>query len=157
MSKNAIELIYSQQSSDYIAGRAYSNPRFFSSARSGVSKVFIVGDWPNIEEAYTALGIPVEKVELASVVAHSNPGPMVEPAEPVASTLTDEERAAVEIPADWADLSWSKPNDDGVSLRGLASKLSATAVLNKADAIAAIQAELDRREFPQPGQTSSAE
>ncbi len=49
------ELIYSTQHTDYIEGRAYSNPRFFSSPRSGVTKVLIVGDWPNIVEAHTLM------------------------------------------------------------------------------------------------------
>jgi hypothetical protein len=65
MSKT-IELIYSQQSTDYIPGRAYSNPRFFTSPRSGVSKVFLVGDWPDIRAAYENLGVPVEQIGRAS-------------------------------------------------------------------------------------------
>lgn len=60
--QNAIEIIYSQQSSDFIEGRAYANPRFFSTPRQGVTKVFIVGEWPKIRAAYEALGVQVEQL-----------------------------------------------------------------------------------------------
>lgn len=63
--KAGLELIYSQQDSDFVKGRAYSNPRFFSTPRQGVSKVYIVGDWPNIREAYEALGVEVEQLDKA--------------------------------------------------------------------------------------------
>ncbi|WP_297803416.1 hypothetical protein [uncultured Brevundimonas sp.] len=59
------EIIYSQQDSDFVTGRAYSNPRFFTTPRHGVSKVYIVGDWPNIREAYEALGVEVEQLDKA--------------------------------------------------------------------------------------------
>lgn len=60
-----IELIYSQQSEGFDKSRAYSNPRFFSTPRQDVSRVFIVGDWPNIVAAYEALGVPVERLDEA--------------------------------------------------------------------------------------------
>ena len=61
-----IELTYSQQSGDFIKGRAYSNPRFFTTPRNDVGKVFLVGDWPAIREAYEALGVPVERLDQAA-------------------------------------------------------------------------------------------
>lgn len=67
MADKPIELVYSTQHTDYIDGRAYSNPRFFSTPRSGVSKVLLVGDWPNVRAAYEALGIPVERVDAETV------------------------------------------------------------------------------------------
>lgn len=136
MSKD-IELIYSQQDSGFVQGRAYSNPRFFSTPRSGVSKVFIVGEWPNIVEAYTALGVPVERLD----------GPLEAPPAPAAKPATGqaEDPGSVVIPDDWKDLAWSKPNEAGLSLRGLASQLSPTPILNKEHAYAAIQNELYRR------------
>jgi hypothetical protein len=60
-----IELVYSQQSSDFDKSKAYSNPRFFTTPRHDVGKVFIVGDWPEIVAAYEALGVPVERLDEA--------------------------------------------------------------------------------------------
>jgi hypothetical protein len=94
MSKT-IELIYSQQATDFMEGRAYSNPRFFSSPRSGVSKVFLVGDWPDIREAYEAIGVPVERLDADAAVA-----PPPESAQPPAG-LVDQITAA--FPADPLD------------------------------------------------------
>lgn len=65
----AIELIYSQQSSDFVPGRAYSNPRFFTTPRVDVAKVYLVGDWPKIQDAYEALGVPVERLDAADALA----------------------------------------------------------------------------------------
>lgn len=125
-----IELIYSQQSTDYVEGRAYSNPRFYSTPRSGISKVYLVGDWPRIEADYTALGVPVERLDKAPVPA---PAPA-----PAAITHTAEDPGSVVIPDDWEGLPWPK-------LRGLASQVSAEPIKNGEEARAAVRAELDRR------------
>lgn len=140
MSKT-IELIYSQQSTDYIPGRAYSNPRFFTSPRSGVSKVFLVGDWPDIRAAYENLGIPVERLD-ASEAERQAPAIPLSAAPPRA---TAEDPGSVVIPEGWEALPWSRPGEDGLTLRGLASSVSPAPVLNKAEAAAAIEAELIRR------------
>lgn len=137
-----IELIYSQQSSDYIKGRAYSNPRFFTTPRTDVAKVFLIGDWPNIRKAYEELGIPVERLD--AVAAEAQPEAMTPPPFLV-SALTSDERAAVEIPEGWRDLAWTRAGDGEVSLRSLANQFSDTPILTKADAYAAIEAELQRR------------
>lgn len=147
MADKSIELIYSTQATDYAAGRAYSNPRFFSTPRSGVSKVLLVGDWPNIRAAYEAIGIPVERVDAEAVTeepptAHAPPALAAEikaafPADvildrrDIEADLTalnvdfdpswddaslmkvrNEARAqrdaAVEIPADWQGLHWTR-------------------------------------------------
>jgi hypothetical protein len=63
-----IELVYSQQSTGFDKSLAYSNPRFFTTPRSDVSKVYVVGDWPKVVAAYEALGIPVERLDAAPVV-----------------------------------------------------------------------------------------
>lgn len=132
-----IELIYSQQATDFVPGRAYSNPRFFSTPRQNVSKVLIVGDWPEIEAAYQAIGVPVERLDTP---------PMAEPApHPAPAPKGAEDPASVVIPDDWKDLGWSKSNDAGLTLRGLASSLSAVPILNKEHAYACIEGELARR------------
>lgn len=134
MSKT-IELIYSQQASDFVPGRAYSNPRFFTTPRTGVSKVLLVGDWPEIRAAYENMGVPVEQLG----------APPAPPPPPSGLPKPAEDPAAVIIPADWKDLAWSKPNAEGLTLRGLASSLSATPILNKEHAYACIEGELARR------------
>lgn len=60
-----MELIYSQQASGFDKSKAYANPRFFTTPRADVEKVFIVGDWPLIVAAYEALGVPVERLDEA--------------------------------------------------------------------------------------------
>lgn len=129
-----IELIYSQQSTGYVEGRAYSNPRYFSTPRAGVSKVYVVGDWPNIVAAYEAMGVPVERLDVAPVGETSR---NVE--RPIVHTA--ENTGAVAIPDDWEGLAWQK-------LRSLASQVSTTPIKNSDEAKAAIRAELDRRTAP---------
>lgn len=67
-----------------------------------------------------------------------------EPADqPMAAREPD--AASVTIPDDWRALSWTRPNEEGLSLRALASQVTTEAVVTKDDAIAAIEAELARR------------
>lgn len=139
MSKS-IELIYSQQADGFVEGRAYSNPRFFSTPRQGISKVFLVGDWPAIEAAYKAMGVPVERLDAA---------PRSAPVIAIPPPKTGENPGAVIIPDGWRDLPWSKGNG-GLTLRGLASSVSATPVINSAGAVTAIEAELKRRTLDVP-------
>lgn len=136
MASKQLELIYSQQAGDFIAGRAYSNPRFFTTPRAGVSKVFLVGDWPNIRAAYEAMDVPVERLDPEEAAAPP-PGTAKAP-ESLVPTLEGEARDAIAIPDDWADLSWQKK-------RSLASSFSDTPILNGAQAAEAIEAELRRR------------
>ena len=142
MSKD-IEIYYSQQSSDFIKGRAYGNPRFFSTPRTDVSKVFLVGDWPKIRAAYEAMGVPVEQIGASEASAKASAPPMIPTS--VATVLTADERAAVEIPDGWRELPWTRPAEEGgATLRGLSAKFAA-GVLNREQAFAAVEAELDRR------------
>lgn len=145
-----IELYYSRQKSDFIEGRAYSNPRFFSGPRQGVTKVYLDGDWPKIEAAYRTLGVPVERIDPEAMVAVDKkaPPPGVKSIVP---TIPEDERSAIYIPDDWRDLGWTKPTEGrDITLRGLAAMFSAEPVLNKAQATAAIEAELERRTNAEP-------
>jgi len=139
--KKTFELIYSDQHTDYIKGRAYSNPQHFTTARAGVTKVLLVGDWPKVEEAYAAAGVEVEHVSAASVMA--DPAVTELPAAPAGSDPAT--RAAVHIPENWRDLKWTGKANAGLTLRSLASVLCDEPVLNKTMAIAAIEGELHRR------------
>lgn len=137
----ATEIVYSQQRSNFVEGRAYANPRFFTTARSEVTKVYIVGPWPKIRAAYEAIGVEVEELEVDGVLAK----PTSSSATALVSALSGDERAKVYIPDDWASLPWSRPTDAGLTLRGLAAVFADTPVLNKEDARNAIGAELARR------------
>lgn len=130
-----IELIYSQQSSDYVPGRAYSNPRFFSTPRSGVSKVFVVGDWPNIVAAYEGIGVPVERLDAPPVAGAADV------TKPVVKAVDDP--ATVEIPGDWETMHWQK-------IRAIANALSSEPVKNGEEAREIVAAEMKRRWLDTP-------
>lgn len=140
MAQKKIELVYSQQSTDFVQGRAYSNPRFFTTPRSGVSQVYIVGDWPNIVEAYEAIGVPVARIDAADVTSNGAKPETVAPP-PSMVALPEDERRDVEIPDGWEAMTWPQR-------RAIASKLSEAPVVNSADAARAIKAELGRRQGP---------
>lgn len=137
------ELIYSAQRTDFEPGRRYANPRFFSAVREGVSRVTVIGDWPDVVRAYEAAGVPV-----------SVQGAAVHDAIPVAPVTDHIESSAVEprghstdvpIPDDWRNLPYLPRSAGEPCLRSLAAQVSSVPILNKALAIEAIEAELARR------------
>ena len=108
-----LELIYSDQSGDYLPGRAYANPRYFTTARAGVTKVYMVGEWPAVRAAYEALGVPVERMDADAAQA-----------DPLASAAAPADLAgtiAVAFPArglgDWDGD--GKPGGDASAAEGL--------------------------------------
>jgi hypothetical protein len=135
-----VDLIYSQTLHPLSKGRTHRNPRFFTAAESGAATVHVVGDWPNIVGAYEAAGVPVTVVDGLP----NPPAPAVADVAIIAG-LTAEERAAVDIPADWMDLPWTKGGAAELNLRRLAMNFSDEPVINKPQAFAVIQAELQRR------------
>lgn len=139
-----IELIYSRQSTDFKPGAAYSNPRFFSTPRRGVSKVYLVGDWPKIQAAYEALGVPVERLDEDAAVAQPTHAELR--AAPAELTPVAADRSAVVIPDDWRELNYNRPKPDrDITQRAIAAQLSAEPILNKEQAISVIKVELERR------------
>lgn len=147
-----MELIYSRQASNFIQGRAYSNPRFYSAPRRGVTRVFLVGDWPKIEADYRALGVPVERLDVSEATTSA---PVETSAEEalgrLAAKTTADERAAHHIPDDWRDLPWTRPAEGrDMTLRGLAALFSDAPIINKGQAIASIAAEQRRRGVSAP-------
>lgn len=149
-----MELVYSTQKHSFIQGRAYSNPRFFTTARSGIDKVFIVGDAGGkaaaIRRAYEAAGVPVEDLSAQAAVAPAEPPGGLDAPASLTPTIPEDERAKVYIPAEWRDLPWTPKPDQDLSLRSLASMVSDTPIINKAQAAAAITAELERRKATTP-------
>ena len=57
-----MELIYTAQTSGFDDGKRYRNPAYFDRPEPGVTKVTIVGDWPEVAKAYGAIeGVDVVK------------------------------------------------------------------------------------------------
>lgn len=133
------ELVYSTQRSGFEKGRAYSNPRFFSGTpRSGVTKVIVVGNFPNVVAAYERVGVPVEVVKGPRMVGESA-GPAKMTAE------SSKANPDAEIPQAWSSLPW-------LEKRLLAQNFSKAPVINGAQADEVIRGELQRRTeaSPQP-------
>src|ERR1700742_4090741 len=103
------EIVYSTQTSNFLKGRSYSNPRHFSTPRDGFEKVYVVGNWPEVVAAYSDIGVPVQVIDeldyfgdpdLASKniqVAHD---PFAEPKRNMADLAT------IEIPENWREMQW---------------------------------------------------
>lgn len=85
-------------------------------------------------------------------VAYANGWPDVRRAGPVTPPAaaggpeTDATRAAVPIPDNWNELPWA-------ALRKLAASVSPSPIVNRVDAVAAVEAELARRAAPVAAET----
>ncbi|WP_240997333.1 CTP synthase [Pseudomonas viridiflava] len=55
-----MELVYSNQRGDFDPNKRYRNPDLFRNVERGVTKVTVVGDYPEIVNAYEAVEIDVE-------------------------------------------------------------------------------------------------
>lgn len=122
------ELAYGRSLVPGMEGKAFRNARFFVAPEEGVTAVWVDGDHPAIQSAYEALGVKVLRLDATPAVPAAPE--VVQPVEPVF------------IPADWRELGWSQPDERGLTLRSLASQVSETAIINKAQAVAAIEAYL---------------
>lgn len=111
-------------------GAEYRNPRFFGEIEAGVEAVTVHGEWPEIVLAYVAAGVPVQ------IVGAETPSSPAPPAAPL---------PLARIPDRWRDLPWVG-KAGGLTLRAVAEMVSGMRVINKAQAVAAIEAELARRE-----------
>lgn len=137
------EIVYASGRTGWQKGRLFGNARLFHRTVEGVERVIVVGDWPNIIEAYKRKGIPVQVVvggdPLATLEQTKDysfaPGPCNLPVEAMAAP----DRESVEIPADFRDLKWKE-------LRALSKQLSDTPAINSKEALAIIEAELARRD-----------
>ncbi|PHN61928.1 CTP synthase [Pseudomonas viridiflava] len=58
--ENLMELVYSNQRGDFDPNKRYRNPDLFRNVERGVTKVTVVGDYPEIVDAYKAVEIDVE-------------------------------------------------------------------------------------------------
>lgn len=62
-----MELIYTKQRSGFESGKFYRSPQHFDRPELEVTRVTVVGDWPNIVAAYEEAGVEVEVVEAPKV------------------------------------------------------------------------------------------
>lgn len=60
-----MELIYSAQKSDFDPQKRYRNPEHFERPEAGVTSVLVVGEWPNVVDAYKDAGAEVVVKEAA--------------------------------------------------------------------------------------------
>lgn len=133
--KKPREIIYSAQHSDFVKGKRYANPRFFSTPKTDATKVFIIGKYPNIVAAYKALDIEVVQMKEGDALPTDDKAK----GKPTTGShgAKTPDASEVEIPAKWADLNWQ-------AKRSLAKKLGGEAV-NKEQAEKVITAEVARR------------
>jgi hypothetical protein len=136
----AMKIVYSQTAVALKEGETYRNPRFFAGVEEGVEAVSIHGDWPEIAKAHLDAGVDV------SVITPPAPPLWLENAAAplfLFPVLPEDERSSIHIPNDWRELRYT--GRAGLTLRSLASKLSDEPILNRAQAEAAVMAELARR------------
>lgn len=136
-----MELVYAREAQALKGGQAQRNPRYFTQPEDGVSRVVLVGDWPEIEDAYLARGVAVSH--------HGRPELDRKPAAIGPITKQAEDPASIVIPDDWQSLPWSQKGR-GTSLRTLAAAICPDPIINKPQAFAAITAELARRALDEP-------
>lgn len=120
-----MDLAYGRHLIPSMAGLSFRNARFFAGPEDGATTVYLDGEYPTIQAAYERVGVKVLRLD------HAVPVIGVEEVAP--------DRPEVAIPADWQELGWSQPDERGLTLRSLASQVSDTAIINKAQAIQAIE------------------
>jgi hypothetical protein len=54
-----MELVYSNQNSDFDPEKRYRNPAHFDRPEAGVTHAVVIGDWPKVVDAYEAQGVEV--------------------------------------------------------------------------------------------------
>lgn len=71
-----MELIYSTQSSGFDPDKRYRNPEHFDRPEAGVTSVLVLGEWPNVVDAYNDAGVEVvvKKVVRALIVGDGDQG-----------------------------------------------------------------------------------
>jgi regulator of replication initiation timing len=57
--ESTMELTYSNQLGGFDPGKRYRNPEHFDKPEAGVTSVLVIGDWPNVVDAYENVGIEV--------------------------------------------------------------------------------------------------
>lgn len=129
-------VVYAIDSGGMPKGPKYQNPQWFDAVHKDAAKVIIVGNWPDVQEAYHGLGIPVEVVETyppQGRVGETKIGGAVYLSAPTG-----------EIPDNWESLPWADP-EGGMTIRKVAQQFSEAVVINSRHAAKIIRDELARR------------
>jgi hypothetical protein len=131
-------LVYTTKTSGLPAGYCYSNPRWFSTPRSGFAKVIVDGDYPEIVVAYKKIGVPVahsgmSKAEADAALEDEEPATETKQTEPERKTAND-----IDIPENYESLGWKE-------MRALAEQFSKEKIINKVQALKEIGDEIARR------------
>lgn len=71
-----MELTYSNQLNGFDPEKRYRNPEHFDKPETGVTSVLVIGDWPNVVDAYEAAGIDVsvreaKRVQMVGATNHA--------------------------------------------------------------------------------------
>jgi hypothetical protein len=130
-----MHLYYGTTKTKHAKGKQFKNASVFAGPVADAKSVTIEGVWPRVVDAYSRLGVPITLVQAEQTKR-------IEGIPPTAYLPTAErrtEQAAVEIPFDWQQAPWA-------DLRRLAASVSDTPIVNRKQAEAAIEAELERRE-----------
>lgn len=123
-----MELVYSAQRSGFEKGRHYENPTFFDGRiNRNATHVYVVGDWPKVEEAYNDAGVNVTKLKPGAPISWLDGNAPEEPGQEL-----------VEITKQWKKWGWPR-------LRETAEKISGREVESKKAAYIIIERELERR------------
>lgn len=123
-----MHIVYTRERHQAAEGQQVQNPRFFTAPVAGAKQVTVIGDYPRIVKAYGEVWVPV------TVIGVEVPS--------LDMLFLPDVEAPLEIPADWRDLPWVQKGGEGLTLRRLATSVSGAPVLNKADAVAVIEAAL---------------
>lgn len=75
------EIIYSAQRRGFEEGRVYENPKYFDKVNPLCTRAVVIGDWPNVVDAYREAGV--------EVVTSFTGQPTPTPASPAPSVQTD--------------------------------------------------------------------
>jgi hypothetical protein len=134
------ELVYSQQTTDYEAGKRYANPRFFNgSVRAGITHVILVGDWPAVADAYRRAGVKVSTVAPGAPLSEAKSiGDAPAPEAPSGGGEIDLTKVEIPTEEELGEMDWS-------DLRTKVKELGGT-VTNKAQAIEFINAKRSEKD-----------
>lgn len=118
-------LIYARSVEPWHPVGEFRNERFFGVPEDGVETVYVGADGDHIGAAYAALGVDVRPLKLVTAV----------------SSVVDDnpENDVVALPADWEELRFSAPDENGNSLRTIAKGLIGRNPKRKPEAITIIK------------------
>lgn len=127
-------IIYSAQRRNFLENEVYQNPRYFTDINPNATEVVVIGDWPNIVEAYEKAKVSVTVESLGQRKVRRLPPPEDETED------EDDGDEGVKLPENWRKASLK-------NLRRYAKKFDeAVDVTTREAAIEFIEAHLEPEE-----------